>query len=110
MKNKPTYYEYFDLPNFEPDQDKIKRAYRSMALKKHPDRGGSTEAMKTVNEVYRVLSKHKDEYDIYLRKKLNGDRSSVSFSDDIDEFLRAYRKSKIYSGSSSTLFDFKMPY
>lgn len=69
--NKPTYYEFFNLPNFEADQDKIKRAYRSMALKHHPDRGGSLESMKNVNEVFRVLSTKKDEYDKHLRNKLS---------------------------------------
>lgn len=67
---KPSYYEYFGLKNFEEDQDKIKRAHRSMALKHHPDRGGSVEDMQTVNEVYRVLSKQKEEYDRHLRIKL----------------------------------------
>ena len=38
IDNKPTYYEFFGLSNFESDKIKIKSAYRSMALKWHPDR------------------------------------------------------------------------
>jgi curved DNA-binding protein CbpA len=70
MSKKLNYYEYFGLPNFENDQAKIKKAYRAMALKHHPDRGGSTYQMKQVNEVYRVLSRHKDDYDHHLRIKM----------------------------------------
>lgn len=77
--SKPTYYEYFNLSNFEDDQDKIKRAYRSMALKWHPDRCPSKHKnilshfenqMKQINEVYRILSKDKEAYDRHLRIKL----------------------------------------
>ena len=41
-------------PNF--DSSMLKSKYREMALKSHPDRGGSTELMQDVNEAYDVLS------------------------------------------------------
>ena len=37
------------------DADAIKTVYRTLALKWHPDRGGTTEAMQAVNEFYEAL-------------------------------------------------------
>lgn len=39
------------------DASKLKSAYKAASLKNHPDRGGSTEAMKDVNLAYELLSK-----------------------------------------------------
>ena len=36
--------------------DEIKKAYRSMAMKHHPDRGGNEDTFKKINEAYDVLS------------------------------------------------------
>jgi len=46
--------------------DEIKKAYRNLAFRYHPDRNaGSEEMMKTINEAYAVLSNpdKKNEYD-----------------------------------------------
>lgn len=40
------------------DASKLKSAYKSASLKNHPDRGGSTEAMKDVNLAYELLQKY----------------------------------------------------
>lgn len=47
------------------DPDVIHRAYRVLAAKIHPDRGGSQEAMKVLNHAYAVLSdpQRRAEYD-----------------------------------------------
>jgi DnaJ-class molecular chaperone len=37
-------------------QDEIKKAYRSMAMKHHPDRGGDERRFKEIEEAYRTLS------------------------------------------------------
>lgn len=37
--------------------DELKKAYRKLAFKHHPDRGGNEEAMKAVNAEYEVLFK-----------------------------------------------------
>lgn len=46
-------------------QDEIKRAYRSLAGKHHPDRGGDTKKFQEIEEAYRILSdpKTRQEYD-----------------------------------------------
>lgn len=66
-----TFYELLGLPNFEPDPAKIKKAYRSLALKNHPDRNEdkvkAEETMKVINHIYEVLTKHKQEYDEKLK-------------------------------------------
>ena len=46
-------------------QDEIKKAYRSLAMKHHPDRGGDTNKFKEIEEAYRTLSddQKRSEYD-----------------------------------------------
>lgn len=38
-----------------PDAGRIKQIYRTLAVKWHPDKGGTTEAMQAVNEFYEAL-------------------------------------------------------
>lgn len=73
---KQNYYQFFGLKDFEDDQLEIKKSYRSMALKWHPDRHTDPKdkphaehMMKQVVEVYRILSKHKDEYDQHIGRR-----------------------------------------
>lgn len=40
----------------KPDPDHLKKVYRSAAMKNHPDRGGSDEAMKQINIAYEILT------------------------------------------------------
>lgn len=80
INGKPTYYEFYGLENFEPDPLLIKRAYRSMALKWHPDRCedkvNAERMFKQVSEIYEVLIKKKDSYDRYLRNKMQGEQQT----------------------------------
>ena len=50
--------DYYKLFNIEPysDIEQIKRAYRELSKKHHPDLGGNPEIMKRINEAYSVLS------------------------------------------------------
>ena len=49
---------YYDLLEITRDatQEEIKKAYRKMAVKHHPDKGGDEEIFKKVSEAYTVLS------------------------------------------------------
>lgn len=48
------YYQILGISSNSSIED-IKKAYRSLALKFHPDRGGSEEKMKELNEAYEYL-------------------------------------------------------
>ena len=48
-------------------KDDIKKAFRKLALKHHPDKGGTDEKFKEITEAYAILSddKKRREYDTY---------------------------------------------
>jgi DnaJ family protein A protein 2 len=49
------YYELLGVPR-SAGEDEIKKAYRKLALKNHPDKGGDPEVFKKISEAYSVLS------------------------------------------------------
>ncbi len=76
MRMGKDYYKVLGLVRGASDED-IKKAYRKMALKYHPDKNksaGAEERFKEVAEAYEVLSdKHKREiYDQYGEEGLKG--------------------------------------
>jgi len=48
----------YDTLNISKDsnQNEIKKAYRKLAMKEHPDKGGSQDKFKEINEAYSILS------------------------------------------------------
>jgi curved DNA-binding protein CbpA len=58
------YYQILGVPE-NADEETIKKAFRELAKKYHPDRGGDAEKFKKIVEAYRVLSdkKLRAEYD-----------------------------------------------
>ncbi len=58
------YYETLGVTR-SASQDEIKKAYRSLAMKHHPDRGGDANKFKQIEEAYRTLSDEssRKEYD-----------------------------------------------
>lgn len=50
--------DHYTVLDLKPDAgaDEIKRAYRSMAIKTHPDRGGAAHLFRMVQEAYETLS------------------------------------------------------
>lgn len=63
-----SHYETLGVPQ-DADTTTIKKAYRNLALKSHPDRGGDAEEFKKVSEAYEVLSDphKKQKYDNPVR-------------------------------------------
>ena len=88
--------------------DEIKKAYRKLARKYHPDVNKDEEAVnkfKEINAAYEVLSdkKKKDEYDLYGDQIFGGQnfhdfaRQQSSSNVDLDEILKS-----IFGGGGST--------
>lgn len=67
---------YYDILGIDKtaSEDDIKKAYRKLALKYHPDRGGDQEKFKEVNEAYQVLSspEKKARYDQFGSSDFSG--------------------------------------
>ena len=55
MSAKPTLYETLNVKKDATDVE-IKKAYRTLSLIHHPDRGGDAEMFKIVSEAYETLS------------------------------------------------------
>ncbi|MFH2106689.1 MAG: molecular chaperone DnaJ [Candidatus Micrarchaeota archaeon] len=66
MATKRDYYEILGIPKTASVED-IKKAYRTLAMKHHPDKGGDAEKFKELSEAYAALSdpKKKSTYDQY---------------------------------------------
>src|SRR3989344_2106609 len=66
MQKKKDYYAVLGIDKGASPED-VKRAFRKLAHKYHPDKGGDTEKFKELNEAYSILSdeKKRKEYDTY---------------------------------------------
>lgn len=76
MASKRDYYEVLGVSR-NASQDEIKRAFRQLAMKYHPDRNKSpdaTEKFKEINEAYEVLSDEnkRARYDQFGHEAVNG--------------------------------------
>jgi len=68
------YYEILGLPK-NATQEQIKKAYRKLSLKYHPDKtGGDDKKFKELNEAYSVLgdAKKREEYDNPMKNMMGG--------------------------------------
>jgi DnaJ-class molecular chaperone len=70
--------DYYKILNVEKNasQEEIKKNYRKMSLKMHPDKGGDADKFKELNEAFQVLGdeKKRKEYDLNLEfgnRKMN---------------------------------------
>ncbi len=82
------YYEVLGIAR-NASQDEIKKAFRKLAHKHHPDKGGSEVKFKELNEAYQVLSddKKRAEYDRYGRVfGAGGGPANQDFDFDFSQF------------------------
>ena len=67
------FYDLLGVSNSS-DQTTIKKAYRKLAMKEHPDRGGDPEKFKEINRAYEILSdsEKRELYDKFGEEGLEG--------------------------------------
>jgi curved DNA-binding protein CbpA len=79
------YYQILGVPE-DADEETIKKAFRELAKKYHPDRGGDAEKFKKIVEAYRVLSDKKLRAEYDQRRKW---QTTFTFDfEDLGEYLR----------------------
>jgi DnaJ-class molecular chaperone len=73
-------------------QDEIKKAYRSLAMKHHPDRGGDANKFKEIEEAYRTLSdpQKKQVYDLGGDPHSNNPGGFEFHSGNFDDIFRNF--------------------
>jgi len=54
-ENFENYYQILGLPDFASIEE-VKKAFRELGKKHHPDRGGDPEKFKKILEAYKILS------------------------------------------------------
>lgn len=90
------YYQRLGVSKDASDGD-IKRAYRTKAMKTHPDKGGDAEEFKKLTSAYEVLSdpEKRQLYDRYGEAGLSGQRSSgggggSTYASDFGDIFRGF--------------------
>lgn len=87
------YYSVLDVDK-KSSQDDIKRAYRRLAMKHHPDRGGNSEKFAQINQAYDVLK------DPVRRNQYDNPQSSTSsgpnqdMHDIFNSFFNMHKRAK----------------
>jgi molecular chaperone DnaJ len=91
------YYQILGVPKNASTED-IKKAYRHLAKKHHPDKGGDAEKFKEVSEAYQILSDadKRSQYDNPTFQNINGVNfeNGSSFDNWVEEMMfgRAQKK------------------
>ena len=70
---KKDYYAILGVGETAPANE-IKKSFRKLAVKHHPDKGGSKEKFQEINEAHAVLSdeKKRQQYDLYRKGGFSG--------------------------------------
>ena len=88
---------YYEILNIRTDssQEEIKKAYRALALKYHPDKNSeSHELFQKINEAYQILSdpEQRKIYDLSLRGDASGEFMKAFLSKIFEIFKEKYTK------------------
>lgn len=87
------YYQTLGVPRTA-SEDEIKKAFRKLAMKHHPDRGGDEKKFKEINEAYDVLGsadKRRDYDNPQVRVNVNGNPfSGSSHHFDFDQIFEMF--------------------
>ena len=105
--------DYYGILGIEPNatQDEIKKSYRKLSLKYHPDRkNGNSDMFKKINEAYSILSDDtkRRNYDITGNNTLNF-KNKKSMPDDIGDFISHLFQNQFSSGNDNSHFMNSMP-
>mmetsp|Transcript_1409 Transcript_1409/g.1289 ORF Transcript_1409/g.1289 Transcript_1409/m.1289 type:complete len:131 (+) Transcript_1409:81-473(+) len=73
----------------EASQDEIKKAYRKLAVKHHPDKGGDVEKFKEISAAYEVLS-NAEKREIYDKYGLEGLKEGASPGDPFGDIFSMF--------------------
>tara|TARA_B100001093_G_C26822375_1_gene1012449 strand:+ start:1071 stop:1601 length:531 start_codon:yes stop_codon:yes gene_type:complete len=98
------YYDILELPDNSSDND-VKRAYRKLAVKYHPDKNRDNreiaeEKFKQVAEAYEILT-NKDKYKSKMMFETN---QFNNFVDPDELFAQIFKNMSIYQNNSSNTF------
>jgi molecular chaperone DnaJ len=105
--SKRDYYEVLGVAKNASD-DEIKKAYRSLAMKYHPDRNPgdeeATEKFKEATEAFAILEDHEKRqiYDQYGHAGL--ERSGMPSADDFESIFRSAGVGDIFSAAFNVVF------
>ncbi|CDJ47480.1 DnaJ domain-containing protein, putative [Eimeria brunetti] len=94
-RNTTKFYELLEVDKSASLQD-IKKAYRKLAIKHHPDKGGDPEKFKEISRAYEVLSdpEKKSIYDELGEEGLEGGGAETDPSDIFDLFFGGRRRGR----------------
>jgi molecular chaperone DnaJ len=87
MANSKNYYEILGIDK-KANKDDVKKAFRKLAQKHHPDKGGDENKFKEITEAYSILSdeKKRREYDSYGQTFAGGPSGAGGFSGNAGGF------------------------